>query len=344
MPKSLQVNIPEPCHENWQNMTPREQGRFCGSCAKVVVDFSVMTDKEVLDYFSKASQQVCGRFSNDQLNKEMTITPTKKRVTWAYVWNVLLASLLMTKTYAQGKPMVIKLVKTTINEGRTMGYVGKVVASPVEAVIPVAMKGTVLDVQNNQPVAGASISVKGGEVGTMADTTGNFLLRVDTKGALELEFSAIGYETQTVLVDKTTNWENIQVLLKPAFSELQTATVIGYGGTRKGYTMGSYSTTTAEKISRLIPSALKKDVKVYPNPVMRGNSIQVKLNLPQAGDYKLELLNAAGQVILIQPLFMQTKEQQIDLYTQTKWSAGIYWVRISSPKSKNVFEAKVLLQ
>ena len=64
------------------------------------------TDKEILDYFSKASQQVCGRFSNDQLNKEMTATPVKKRVTWLYMWNLILASLLMTKTYAQGKPQI----------------------------------------------------------------------------------------------------------------------------------------------------------------------------------------------------------------------------------------------
>jgi hypothetical protein len=32
----------------------------------------------------------------------------------------------------------------------------------------------------------------------------------------------------------------------------------------------------------------------------------------------LELLNTAGEVMLAQPLFMQTKEQQIALNTETK--------------------------
>ena len=50
MPKSLQLNIAEPCHENWQNMTTQEQGRFCGSCRKSVVDFTMMSDQEVLNY------------------------------------------------------------------------------------------------------------------------------------------------------------------------------------------------------------------------------------------------------------------------------------------------------
>ncbi|AEV96812.1 hypothetical protein Niako_0414 [Niastella koreensis GR20-10] len=353
MPKSLLLNIPEPCHENWQNMTPQEQGRFCGSCQKVVVDFSVMTDKEVLEYFSKASQQVCGRFANDQLNKELTAPPTRKRITWVYVWNVLLASVLVTKSYAQGKPQVKKppVIKTTFKGNLTMG---EWVVNPVDAVIPVKMKGVVLDAQTNQPVSGASISIKSTLNGTSADTAGKFQLRVEKKNTLEVEVSAIGYEKQTLLLFKTANWENIQVSLKPAFDNLAKVTVSGYGLIcRKSYTTGLVTiikeavirdTINSDYIDKWKSTVLKNEVTIYPNPVMRGNAIQVKLSLPQEGEYRLELLSTTGQVMLIQPLFMQTKAQQIDLYTQTKWSAGIYYVRISSPKSKKVFEGKVMLQ
>ncbi|MBO9205022.1 MULTISPECIES: carboxypeptidase-like regulatory domain-containing protein [Niastella] len=360
MPRSLRLTVPDPCHENWQKMTPQEQGRFCGSCQKVVVDFSVMTDKEMLDYFSKASQQVCGRFSNDQLNKELTLPSTRKRFTWAYAWSVLLASLIVTKSNAQGKPKVRKVDLQThkvdvrninlssIAGSTLMGFtVSQSQSDPMEA----AMKGVVLDAQNKQPVIGGSITIKGTKNGTMADTSGHFSLQIGLKDSLE--FSAIGYETQTLVIDRTTNWGPVKVFLKPSFAALQEVTVVA-SGTIMGKMMQTGSVTKCvastrlEKIQRVIndwtPAAIKKDIKIYPNPVMRGNSIQVKLNLPQTGEYRLELLNTVGQIMLIQPLFMQTKEQQIDLYTQTKWSAGAYWVRISSPKSKNVFEAKVLLQ
>jgi hypothetical protein len=267
-----------------------------------------------------------------------------------YVWNVLLASVLVTKTYAQGKPQLKKLHRTITHEEQMLS--GFVRVDPVEVVIPVTMKGVVLDASTNQPVPGASIKIKGTQQGTSADDTGNFQLPVEKKSTLELEFSAIGYEPQTMVLDKITNWENVRVLLKPAYAALQEVSVIGYGTMGKVVLLGGATScvklTTIEKIQRNIndwtPDALKKDVKIYPNPVMRGNAINVKLNLPQEGEYRLELLNNAGQVMLVQPLFMQTKEQQIDLYTQTKWSAGIYYVRISSPKSKKVFEAKVLLQ
>jgi hypothetical protein len=182
----------------------------------------------------------------------------------------------------------------------------------------------------------------------MTDSAGNFQLKVEKKDSLVLEFSAIGYETQTRVIDDLTNWQDIQVYLKPAFADLSAVSVIGYGTTKGRVMISGVSSirtvTTSEKITRVIDNLTKKDVMIYPNPVVRGNNIQVKLNLPQAGSYKLELLNTAGQVMLIQPLLMHTKEQQIDLYTQANWSAGIYWVRISSPDTKNVHHGKLLLQ
>ncbi len=32
-------------------MSPNEQGRFCSSCAKTVIDFSIMTDAQLILYF-----------------------------------------------------------------------------------------------------------------------------------------------------------------------------------------------------------------------------------------------------------------------------------------------------
>jgi hypothetical protein len=355
MPTPLKLHIPEPCHENWQNMTQQEQGRFCGSCQKTVVDFSVMTDKEILDYFSKTSQHVCGRFTNDQLNKELKITEKRKRFSLAYIWNIILATLLITEANAQVKPKSKKPVKVYVQERRTMGIIAYTPDEPVKIVIPVTMKGTIVDIQHNLPVVGASISIKGTTGGTMADTSGIFRLKVEKKDSVVLVISAIGYETQTLVLNDLTNWQKIQVYLKPAASALQEVVITGFGYTKGKMVMtgcGGIKKVKVDTIKSVIknymPAALKavlkNDVKIYPNPVVRGNSIQVKLALPQTGGYKLELLNTAGQIMMVQPLLMQTKEQQIDLYTQANWGAGIYWVRVTSPDTKNVFQGKVLLK
>lgn len=351
MPRSLRLHIPEPCHENWQNMTPQEQGRFCGSCQKTVVDFSMQTDQEVLNYFLKADHHVCGRFADDQLNKELLITERKKRFSWAYIWNVLLATFLFTEANAQVKPKPKKPVKT-INRQQLMGEV-TAMPEPVEPVMTVVLKGKVFDAETRQPLAGASITVKGTNGSFMCDSSGNFQCKVAKKDSLEIVVSFIGKESQTRIIDAFSNWQDFQIFLKPSFSNLAEVVVTSFPRTSCRILLGGgvrrvYTETKAEKIKRTIndwvPAALKKDLKIYPNPVVRGNSIQVSLALKQTGDYKLEILSAAGQVMLIQPLRIQTKEQLVDVHTETLWSAGIYWIRISSSNTKNVYEGKLLLQ
>jgi hypothetical protein len=62
------ITIPTPCHEDWNNMTPKDQGRHCGSCCKTVVDFTTWQSQEILLHF-KSNKNVCGRFTADQLNE-----------------------------------------------------------------------------------------------------------------------------------------------------------------------------------------------------------------------------------------------------------------------------------
>ncbi len=65
----MKISIPEPCHENWGAMTPNEQGRFCGSCQKTVIDFTHFSAEDIQNYFTKHyGQKVCGRFKKQQLN------------------------------------------------------------------------------------------------------------------------------------------------------------------------------------------------------------------------------------------------------------------------------------
>ena len=107
MAKKIHLNIPEPCHEDWDNMTPTEKGRFCGSCQKQVIDFTNMSDREVAQFFKKPSTgSVCGRFMQDQLERDIVIP--RKRIPWVkYFFQVALPAFLATgKLAAQGEVKV----------------------------------------------------------------------------------------------------------------------------------------------------------------------------------------------------------------------------------------------
>ncbi len=65
----MKISINEPCHEDWDKMTPNDKGAFCLACQKTVVDFSNKTIDEIKTFFVQkpAAESVCGRFRNKQL-------------------------------------------------------------------------------------------------------------------------------------------------------------------------------------------------------------------------------------------------------------------------------------
>lgn len=76
MKKNITIKIENPCHEDWSAMTPVEQGRFCDSCSKRVVDFGKMSDNEIIRLIETAKEEkMCGRFNSSQLNRSIIPTP-----------------------------------------------------------------------------------------------------------------------------------------------------------------------------------------------------------------------------------------------------------------------------
>ncbi|RTQ47545.1 carboxypeptidase regulatory-like domain-containing protein [Hymenobacter gummosus] len=63
---SARLSIPQPCPANWEQMTPAAGGRYCATCEKVVVDFTRMSEAEVLAWLSRHGR-TCGRFGPGQL-------------------------------------------------------------------------------------------------------------------------------------------------------------------------------------------------------------------------------------------------------------------------------------
>ncbi len=73
-----EISIPIPCHEDWNKMSATEQGRFCNTCSKTVVDFSGMSNEEIIHYLNKHTGSLCGRFENTQLKPPRTISKKLK--------------------------------------------------------------------------------------------------------------------------------------------------------------------------------------------------------------------------------------------------------------------------
>lgn len=106
--KQFKIEIPTPCHEDWDKMTPESKGRFCGSCEKIVIDFTGMSAQEIGETLNK-QKNVCGRFAVDQLEEIYTL-PSKNYFYFPY--QVAAASLLLFATPAFGQ--TVEPIKTEV--------------------------------------------------------------------------------------------------------------------------------------------------------------------------------------------------------------------------------------
>lgn len=72
------ISIPKPCHENWNEMSPKEKGRFCNSCEKTVIDFTKMNSYEIQNFIDEnKNNRICGHFKQTQLDSINLFIPSK---------------------------------------------------------------------------------------------------------------------------------------------------------------------------------------------------------------------------------------------------------------------------
>ncbi|WP_264564727.1 hypothetical protein [Flavobacterium sp. N3904] len=127
------INIPKPCNQNWNSMTPNKNGKFCNSCNKTVVDFTKMENLEIQKYLieNSSKESICGHFKFNQIETKnsikysnlrnrisrIKIKPIKKVALFSLSILFTLSSC-MGKAVIDGEPAVIE--NDTINENEVI--------------------------------------------------------------------------------------------------------------------------------------------------------------------------------------------------------------------------------
>lgn len=104
--------------------------------------------------------------------------------------------------------------------------------------------GTVTSSENNQPLAGVTVSVKGTRTATTTDEQGNFKITVDSK-ATTLVFSNVSFTTFEAAIGTGTS---INAVLQPDSKALTDVVVIGYQTVRRKDLLASVSSVGAKDL------------------------------------------------------------------------------------------------
>ncbi|MCG2461483.1 TonB-dependent receptor [Flavobacteriaceae bacterium F89] len=104
--------------------------------------------------------------------------------------------------------------------------------------------GTVVDAEDNLPLPGASVVVKGTTTGVVTDFDGKFTIEAPTRESI-LTFSYVGYQPQEITVgDKRT----FNVSMARDLGKLDEVVVVGYGTQKKEFISGSVGTVDMKQL------------------------------------------------------------------------------------------------
>ena len=189
MKKHISISITSPCSENWNNFKTTPQGGFCGSCQKNVIDFTHLSDDEIINILSKKTEATCGRFRTSQL-KRYTIEPALKMPSRLKLLHAGLLGLICMLSSYPGisnsifpKPACEIFHEAPLHQKLTFS---RSFNDPVKGIVKS---------EENKPMPGVNIHLKNSDSGTVSDANGQFQFPVELKAGDVLVFSYIGYRT-----------------------------------------------------------------------------------------------------------------------------------------------------
>ncbi|MBO9583780.1 MAG: TonB-dependent receptor [Flavobacterium sp.] len=113
------------------------------------------------------------------------------------------------------------------------------------------LDGTVVDAITNQPIIGASVTIKGTTHGVVTDTEGKFYFQTGQKFPYTLIVSYIGYKKLEIVVEKNP----VIINLKEERQELDELVVVGYGTQKRKDITGSVASVPKANLSQVTSSA-----------------------------------------------------------------------------------------
>lgn len=195
--KKYKVSLSFTCHEDWDQMVPSGHGRHCLACNKVVVDFTRMTDAEIMHHLMN-QKNTCGRFYKSQLERPIIVYQPIKKNYWPAVAAMLVAGFIsLAPIQAQPNKTVHKTMIKVDKEVRIIdtepGQDGKV-----------GFTIRLFKMNSTQKIYHGSVTIEG--LGSFnANEEGNIIIQADPEklpSKLSITIYAHGYEYKQITMLK----------------------------------------------------------------------------------------------------------------------------------------------
>jgi hypothetical protein len=192
------IHIDQPCSEHWDDMQSTATGKFCHSCSRTLVDFTNMSDHQLIMFLNTSKGKICGRLNEGQIDRALIENPEQKSRPAFY--RFLAAILLLynhslsfkanaqLKAGEQLRQEIVSMDTITTQQKQDDSIHHK----------NVIFKSSIRDLASKQGIAGASIKLIGTDLVWKTDSSGNFHIVVPAEyqnGESIFEVSCEGYNS-----------------------------------------------------------------------------------------------------------------------------------------------------
>lgn len=220
--KNIIISINNPCKEDWNKMTDNIYGKFCDHCKENVIDFTNLSDNEIIRIIENNKNNLCGRFNEDQLNRVIAIKPTENN--HSFFARIAAALMLFTSTKEALAHTNNSFPGSLISTDKQI----KSRSALTDKVNPIELTGTIYDANTNKPIPNAKIMIvspaftDSSHVYT-SDEDGNYSIPIPDsteRRTISLMIAAADYQETTIKVSYDDYSTQNNVFLSPVANGL----------------------------------------------------------------------------------------------------------------------------
>jgi hypothetical protein len=198
----MKITIPAPCEQKWSEMKSCGLNRFCTNCEKEIIDFTYYSDAALRKVIEEKGGKICGKFTENQLNRELVNLPKKQSFFGKFSAKWLSFYLLLSSPFETLKAQVTTEQSAT---WKTDSF------DSTKNII----SGIVVDAQN-EPIPFVKIKLMELEKMAITDMDGKFrfVFEDSTNSTYSIEAWSLGFEDTSRITKVLPNSTDIRIELK----------------------------------------------------------------------------------------------------------------------------------
>ena len=207
---NFNLEIPNPCSENWNDMTDVENGKHCKTCQKDLIDFRSLSTKDIYNKVN-TERNVCGLFTKQQLESNYHLPKPHSFSKLGLVVSFTSLLTFINPVNAGTIPSIKNNEVINLNK-----LVSEKLVQNNEVSDTIIIKGKINDSGSYEPLPFVNVYLKNNKlIGAITDMAGEFEMKIPKamfKDSLSLIVSYIGYAKSEVSINPIT--QSLSILLE----------------------------------------------------------------------------------------------------------------------------------